>query len=160
MKNHTNRKVHKGDIVFGIMFLLLGVMICVLTLRDYELMSEYSLGPGFFPLIIGIALIILSLIILIMTFWGVFSNDEISFPGKDGRNSIIRFSLLILAMAALFNILGLILSFVLFIFAEMVFVEHRTIKSALLTSVITTAAIYIFFVILFKVNVPVGFLGF
>lgn len=155
----TSPKYHIGDLLFGVSFLALGVFICFYTIREYPLVSEYSLGPGFFPLIVGIALVIMSASILVMTLLGKF-DDAAGFPEKAGWKRIIRFSILIGAMALLFNILGMPLSFVLFIFFEMVFVERQPIKFSAFVALAATAVIYLFFVGLFEVKVPVGILGF
>lgn len=158
-RESSKKEFHIGDIVFGVCFLALGCFISLYSVKEYEMVSEYSLGPGVFPLIVGVVLVLMSAAILTMALSGKFS-EAVGFPEKAGWSRMIRFSILITAMALLFNILGMPLSFVLFIFMEMVFVERQTIKYSAIVAIAATVVIYLFFVVLFEVKVPIGILGF
>jgi putative tricarboxylic transport membrane protein len=113
-------------------------------------------GPGLFPLILGLILILLSLILLIQS-RGRLGSRPFSFGESPKRVSMVYGSLL--AYVAILEYAGFLLSSFLLIFFLFVVLGEYTLKRAALTALAATAVAYLLFDVLMKSPLPKSLLG-
>jgi putative tricarboxylic transport membrane protein len=112
-------------------------------------------GPGLFPLILGLILILLSLILLIQSRRP--GSRPFSFGENPKRISMVCGSLL--AYVAILEYAGFLLSSFLLIFFLFVVLGEYTLKRAALTALAATAVAYLLFDVLMKSPLPKSLLG-
>jgi putative tricarboxylic transport membrane protein len=150
--------VKRTYIIVNIFWLVLSTAVC-LESRRLNVGGVHTPGPGFLPFYTAILLGILALISLIQT-WRVAKG-----PASEIWGSVRWFKLgLMLASLFLYTLLFSLLGFVLATFL-LLLVLFRVIepygwKMVLISSVLTIAGTYFFFVILLESRLPRGFLGF
>jgi putative tricarboxylic transport membrane protein len=113
-------------------------------------------GPGLFPLILGLILILLSLVLLLQT-RGRPGSRRFSLGESPKRILMVYGSLL--AYVAILEYAGFLLSsFFLFFFLFVALGEY-TVKRAALTALAATAVAYVLFDVLMKSPLPKSLLG-
>jgi hypothetical protein len=144
----ATRLVGKADIEAGAFFTLLGVATALLSL-EYKIGTAAEMGPGYFPLALGIALTLIGLIILI---GGLVRG------GEDARNVPLKPMFLIavalLAFAVLVTNAGLIFAVPALVFISLLASEHFSIARATALSAGLLAFCYLAFVRLLGIPVP------
>jgi putative tricarboxylic transport membrane protein len=113
-------------------------------------------GPGLFPLILGLILILLSLILLIQS-KGRPGSRSFSFGESPKRIVMVYGSLL--AYVAILEYAGFLLSSFLLIFFLFVVLGEYTVKRAALTALAATAVAYVLFDVLLKSPLPKSLIG-
>jgi putative tricarboxylic transport membrane protein len=113
-------------------------------------------GPGLFPLILGLILILLSLILLIQSKSRPGARS-LSFGESPKRIAMVYGSLL--AYVATLEYAGFLLSSFLLIFFLFVILGEYTVKRAAFTALTATAIAYILFDVLMKSPLPKSILG-
>ena len=111
-------------------------------------------GPGFFPLLLGIALLICSIWIGIQLWRGKPNGEN----HELGHRDVIIAMLALLLIAPTFETLGAYVTLGLFAFALLVFVARTNVLLALASSAVGMAAIFYFFQILLGLQLPKGIL--
>lgn len=53
------------NLASGIMFVVIGLGALIISLMDYQIGTLRQMGPGFFPIIIGSALVVLGLVLVV-----------------------------------------------------------------------------------------------
>jgi hypothetical protein len=137
-----------ADIEAGILFTLFGAVTAAMSLQ-YPLGTIAMMGPGMFPLILGVFLTIIGLMILAS---GIFVG------GEDIRHLPLKPALLIAASLLVFAFLALSVGLLVAIPAQ-VFValwasEHFTLKRAVLLSAGLLAFCYVVFIYFLGISVP------
>jgi len=139
----------------------LGVAFFFIAVAAYVLYSAQSFpgeinhvpGPGYFPTILSVILIGLSLVLI------VSSRDVSSAPlGIFSKENSIVFIAggLTLAFIGLIYVLGFLIATPLYLIAILRFFRMTSWRSVLLTAVITTAASYAVFTTVLEVQLPSG----
>lgn len=138
----------QADVEAGLFFTGFGVLTAALSLQ-YKLGTIATMGPGMFPLILGVILAILGLFILAKGFMG---------KGEQAKSLPIKPILLITASVIVFALLLLTAGLLFAIPAQVVVAlwasEHFTWKRALLLSAGLLAFCYGVFVYFLGISVP------
>ena len=111
-------------------------------------------GPGFFPLVLGIALLVCSIWIGVQLWRGEPTGENHDL----GHRDVIIAMLALLLVAPTFETLGAYLTLGLFAFVLLVFVARTNVFVALASSAVGMAAIFYFFQILLGLRLPRGIL--
>ncbi len=139
-----------------------GVVICLATAilwqaRSLPLGKISAPGPGFFPTVIAMVLLVLALL-LILT--GAGKKEKTIFTDKRAAGRVLLVFLFLVAYILLLEYLGFAVTSFLFMAALFITVTQRKWYSALLWSFAATGFAYVLFEILLKSNLPKGVLGF
>ena len=140
----------------GLGFLIFGIIIFSQSLK-LEYYTKLGPGPGFFPLWLSGALILVTL----LYFWESYQKDIISvadvLPEKEAWFNILIAVASLIFFALTLNDLGFILSGSLMFF----FMLFRAYKwySALIISVITNIILFVVFNTLLSVTLPTNMFG-
>ncbi len=145
-----------GDVLSGLVLAALGIYVLI-EARSWNYMSEEGPGPGFFPLWYGIAMVVLSLVLVLRS----AINPA---PGAPADWTAIGRALLAWAAfagcVALMQPLGFLLSFALLTLFVVAVMYGRPLKIAVAAAVGNAAGFYLVFVLALGLSLPVGPLGF
>ncbi len=145
-----------GDVLSGLVLVALGVYV-IIEARGWNYMSEEGPGPGFFPLWYGIAMVVLSLVLVLNSAvrpaagapldWRSIGRALLAWAGFAGSVALMEPLGFLLALAVL----------TLFVVAVM---YGRPLKIALAAAVGNTVIFHLLFVLALDLSLPVGPLGF
>lgn len=150
-----------SDIVSGLFWLVIGLGLSIWTLSSYKIGSLTQPGEGYLSLVLGILLTLFSLILLI----GQIKKR----PGAKravltaasfiGLKKIVYTFLIMIAAAIFFERLGYLLTF--FFMMVLLFKASgpQSWTRILIMTVLTTAGVYVLFILLLEVQLPHGILG-
>jgi len=145
-----------GDVLSGLVLAALGIYVLI-EARGWNYMSEEGPGPGFFPLWYGIAMVVLSLVLVLRS----AINPA---PGAPADWTAIGRALLAWAAfagcVALMQPLGFLLSFALLTLFVVAVMYGRPLKIAMAAAVGNAVVFYFLFVLALDLSLPVGPLGF
>lgn len=150
------------SICIGLAWLALGIFMAIAS-TSYDLGGFLQPGPGAYPLLLGMLMIVLSLKLILE---GRLSRKSASkanaaSPAFSPGWHRVALIVLVLTLAALvFEIIGYLPTFFLMILCLMRVGSARNWKRILLTSFLSTLGVYLVFVLLLKQNLPVGHIGF
>lgn len=151
----------KTDIITGIIFFILGISILISTYHFKQtLIMDNYLGASFFPRIVSIILIFLS-IILIFSGWKNKYNEHDE-PSIFTKEKIIRPFIVIGALLIsifMLNITGFCITSVL-LFWSILLISKATKRSYFITAPVFIGIVYFIFRYIFLVQLPVGYIGF
>lgn len=149
----------RGDVISGAVLAALGIYIIV-EARRWEYLGADGPGPGFFPLWYGIAMVVLTLLLMV-------GNLLRRGTGKTARpvdwHGIGRALLMWSAFAvsiALLKVLGFFLSFSLLTLFVVAVMYRRPLRQALVIAAGGALGFYLLFPLALNVSLPVGVLGF
>lgn len=152
----TNKK---RNLVVSILFLAFGVFLFVQSMGVKHMMKN-DVGSGFFPKVIAIAIIAVSLVRLVMTLKEEEKEAKKSNSDpKGGWMTIVLVSLYVLA----FNEVGFLIATVIYLFLQMLVLTPAEKRNIPLLAVISVAApvfIYTLFVYVINTPLPKGIFGF
>lgn len=148
----------KGDVVSGAVLAALGVYI-ISEARQWTYSGPEGPGPGFFPMWYGIAMLVLSLILI---------AQSVMRPVQGGRDALdwhgIGRALLTWAVfagsVALLKFAGFLLALALLTLFVVAVMYGRPLKTAVAVAVGNSAGFYLVFHLALDVSLPVGLLGF
>jgi putative tricarboxylic transport membrane protein len=137
--------------VVGVLLLIFSIWI-INASKDLVYTVEFSPGAGFFPIWLGISLLILSLILLLNSTILKFDiSEENPFPGKQAVLRVIFISILI------FERIGFLITMFLFVAFLLIILEKYRWYTGTLISVLMVSAVFGLFKIWLNVNLPLGF---
>ena len=148
-----------GDIVSGAVLAGLGIYI-VFEARGWEYLGADGPGPGFFPLWYGIAMIVLSLLLIGASVVHRAASEP---GGRVNWREVGRALATWVAFTggiALLKVLGFLLSFGLMTLFVVAVMYRRPLKVALAVAAGTALGFYLVFPLALNVSLPVGVLGF
>ena len=149
----------KSNYVISTAFGILGLFMIIYSLANYSYMDQYSLGAGFYPVWIGIFLVLISAFLVYETTRGRFDKRAgEQDPGRLQRGLV--FTGISLCVLISINLLGMVLSLFLLLLSSSVLIEKNGWIYSLVMSAATTAVIYVVFHIIFYIKFPVGIFGF
>ena len=149
----------KRNIVTSLLFLAFGVFLFVQSMGIKHMMKN-DVGSGFFPKVIGVAMIVVSIVRLIMAL------RETEGEAKKSNNDMVGgwATIILIAVYVLaFNTVGFLISTAVFLFLEMLVLtpaEKRKIPLLLVISIVAPIAIYALFTYAISSPLPKGILYF
>lgn len=149
----------KRNIVTSLLFLAFGVFLFVQSMGIKHMMKN-DVGSGFFPKVIGVAMIVVSIVRLIMALRETEGEAKKSNSDMMGGLATI---ILIAAYVLAFNAVGFLISTAVFLFLEMLILtpaEKRNIPLLLVISIVAPIAIYALFTYAISSPLPKGILYF
>ncbi len=148
-----------GDVIAGGLTAALGAYI-TMTAARWDVMGPEGPGPGFFPVGYGVALIILSLILIFQRFVAARHLEEdrpFDWAGfRRAASTWVAFT----ASVALMPTLGFYISFALLTLFLGLFVFEKPMKTALTAGILSAVGFYVVFSLALDVSLPAGILGF
>ena len=149
----------KGDVISGAVLAALGVFIITQALAwDYYTLD--GPGPGFFPFWYGVAMVVLSLLLVLNA--ARTGDDGESKAGVDwpstGRamTAWLAFALSV----GLMDFLGFLISFALLAFFIVAVIFRRPFVTATVVAVVSALAFHLIFPVALRVSLPTGPFGF
>ncbi len=140
--------------IFSSAMIALGLYV-ILTARTFPEGTGGVLGPGFFPILLGILLIGLSALQLFNT----RKEKAVATAFLTESTKRVLFAcLIIIGYMAGIAILGFLISTPLFLFGIMWFFSVRKWSTLLISSIATTAVLYFVFLKFLSVSLPAGIL--
>lgn len=150
-----------GNYIFSLLFIALGVLMLVtIKVGDYQLMSVYSLGPGFFPMWIAIMMIFIGCLLIWYTHKGTYDREKAFLPRGQSLMDLIVMVALTAIGVMLIEPVGMVITIALYYMSVSRFVCKKTWKDTIISTLIATGVIYVVFNVCFKVKFPVGIFGF
>lgn len=140
--------------IFSSAMIALGLYV-ILTARTFPEGTGGVLGPGFFPILLGILLIGLSALQLFNT------RKEKAVATAfltESTKRVLLACLIIIGYMAGIAILGFLISTPLFLFGIMWFFSVRKWSTLFISSIATTAVLYFVFLKFLSVSLPTGIL--
>lgn len=148
-----------SDLISGIFWVAIGILLSLWSTR-YEFGSIIQPGPGLFPLVLGILLIILSIILLGQGIKSSLTGQTIAVTSPWGAWKKVAYATLILLLATfMFEKIGYLLTILLMIILLMCGSSPRGWKTILLAAFFSVIGVYLVFILLLNQPLPRGFLG-
>lgn len=138
--------------ILSICMILLGVYV-IITASQFPPGTSGVLGPGFFPVFLGILLVALSFLLLLQT---RKKSDSTSFILTESTKRVIISSAIILAYLVGINILGFLIATPIFLFSIMWYFTVRKKATLIIVSLAATGILYFVFLKLLSVSLPTG----
>jgi putative tricarboxylic transport membrane protein len=149
----------KGDVISGAVLAALGVYI-ITQARAWDYYTLDGPGPGFFPFWYGVAMVVLSLLLIVNS---ARAGDNGESKGGVDWPATGRAMMTWLAFAvsvALMNFLGFLISFALLAFFLVAVIFRRPVITAAVVAVTSAVAFHLIFPVLLSVSLPTGPFGF
>ena len=150
----------RADRISGVFWLLFAIFVSIESYR-LGLGTLHRPGPGFLFFWAGIALGLMSIVILIRAWRSKKTGEpEASIFGKQNTQKIVLVLISLFLYAIFMETVGFILiTLLLFIFL-LGMIEKKRWLFAIFVSIVVTVAAYLIFEIWLKSQLPKGFLGF
>jgi putative tricarboxylic transport membrane protein len=149
----------KNDIIFGSIFIALGIFIFTQTFF-YPSLEKGHPGPGLFPNLLAILFIIFGGVLIYKARKPLANNDsEEGVPSGPKKVSNAFFVLgIVIVFVAVFNSIGFLVTSAVLLFVLMKKLGVTTLRSAI-SSICITLFINIMFLKILRVPLPPGILG-
>lgn len=148
----------KQERLAGIIIVLVGLASAIYSTTALSIGNLNAPGPGMFPFISGIGMVILTLI------WMIPNLKKIVYEGPLWeKGQLTNPVILIVLMAVYIGLMeyaGYIISTMLFLLGWQFIIERQKLVKGVLIAVICTVGMYILFVYLLRVPLPQGILEF
>jgi putative tricarboxylic transport membrane protein len=150
--------MRKNDLVFGIIFVVLGIFIFTQTFF-YPSLEKGHPGPGLFPNLLAILFIVFGGVLILKARKPSDTGEEEVSPPARGKVTNAFFVLgIIIVYVAVVDIMGFLLTSAVLLFALMLKLGAPAKRSAI-ASVSITLFINIMFLKILRVPLPPGILG-
>lgn len=152
--------VKKYNIITGILLIFVGAYVVNNSFHFQENVNGTP-GPGFWPRVLGIAIIFVAALLILTTIIGKKKLPEhlIDIRSKGFFQVLETFGLMILFAFGL-NLIGFLLSSLIFVVLMMLIMGVRSVKKICISSVAITLSIYLIFSQFLNVVLPRGKLFF
>ncbi len=148
----------KKDFRGGLVWLIFAVVLCIESYR-LNIGTLHNPGPGFYPLVVGLTLLLFSFILLFSSIFlekeGLTEKTE----EKSNKKNILLIVFLLLLYAIVYEYLGFIVSTLLFIICILKIIERKKWLVAISFAIFTAAISYMVFNLWLNANLPKGILG-
>lgn len=148
----------KRDQFVALCWGITGLLISVSSLRAGLVYQKVVPGAGLFPMLAGLAIILLSMIMFFTTFKTEKGKKEIPLLGPRRRNLFIVLGLLF-SYALVLNWLGFPITTLLFMILILKGIEVQSWRVTLMIAVLSTFITYLIFSLWLKIEFPRGILG-
>ena len=163
-------KAKTGDLILAILSVIIGAVILILVkVQDLPMIKRDIMGPGFFPTICGIAIIVCGVLLFleILTQSKKAAADENLKAEQEAKilnprelKNLLFFLLLGVFVLVAYKFLGMLLCLFISVVVYLIFQGKEKWWKALIIGVGMTIFLYLIFVVFLKVPVPKGPLGF
>jgi putative tricarboxylic transport membrane protein len=147
-----------GDLVAGLLFVAIGLFV-LYTGRDLVFQGEFAAGPGFFPRILAIILVVVGGALAIKQFVRP-AQGQVPIPSGPGAMKIAATFAALLVAVLLIEELGFILTASLLIAVLLFGVERKFTITAVVVSIALPVAFWTLFVVLLGARLPAGLVSF
>lgn len=147
-----------ADLWSGLVLGALGVFI-IMEARQWEFLGPDGPGAGFFPLWYGIAMAVLSVVLVISSVLRKASRADVAFNWRETGRALAVWLALVVSVAAL-KLLGFAISFALLTFFIVAVMYRRPLTIAASVAVTSAAGFYFVFAFALGVSLPAGVMGF
>lgn len=147
-----------GDAVSGLVLAALGGYI-IAEARGWNYFSEEGPGPGFFPMWYGIAMVMLSLLLVLRTTLSSGNSEGKRIDWSRVSRALMAWAAFT-ASVALLKVLGFLLSLALLTMFVVAVMYGRPVKLALASAAGNAAGFYLIFNLALGLSLPTGMLGF
>ena len=141
----------------GLGFILFGLFVALYSVFALAVGSIKEPGPGMFPLVCGIGIVIMCLIWLFRGRMSEFCSEPM-WTEDEWKRPVTAVAILI-GYTAAWEYLGYALSTLIFLTVWQIVIVKANRRRTALIAVIGTAAMYILFVYLLGVSLPPGLIG-
>ena len=147
----------KGDVISGAVLAALGVFI-ITQARTWDYYTLDGPGPGFFPFWYGVAMVVLSLLLVLNAARADGDGDsKVDWPATGRAMTVwLAFALSV----GLMGFLGFLISFALLAFFLVAVVFRRPFTTAAVVAVASALAFHLIFPVALSVSLPTGPFGF
>ncbi len=148
----------KGDVISGAVLAALGVFI-ITQARAWDYYTLDGPGPGFFPFWYGVAMVVLSLL-LVLNSARADSDGESKAVDWPGTGRAMTVWLAFALSVGLMDFLGFLISFALLAFFLVAVIFRRPFITAAVVAVTSALAFHLIFPVALSVSLPIGPFGF
>jgi putative tricarboxylic transport membrane protein len=148
----------KGDVISGAVLAALGVFI-ITQARAWDYYTLDGPGPGFFPFWYGVAMVVLSLL-LVLNAARADSDGESKAVDWPGTGRAMTVWLAFALSVGLMDFLGFLISFALLAFFLVAVIFRRPVITAAVVAVTSALAFHLIFPVALSVSLPIGPFGF
>jgi putative tricarboxylic transport membrane protein len=151
--------VRKQNLASSLVLILFSCVICYYAIQT-RVGIPTNPGPGFFPLMIGIGLLLLSLILFFQAYKNPRSSDQEQRRGKTRWWAIILLAISVVIYCLILETLGYLIStllLTLFIFRA---IEPQRWRIVIIGGLGSTLFSYLLFQVWLKIDLPIGIWGF
>ena len=150
----------KSELLAGILLTSFGTLV-IYEARDLPYVSEFGPGPGFFPLWIGIGIVLCSLSMLCIYFWrGAASAEETTKTSAPGMSRALSAWLMFVVAIALVSLIGFALSLALLTVFLILVLDGRSFRIAIGVALGLAVSFHLLFTVALGVSLPAGPWGF
>lgn len=146
----------RGDVVSGAVLAALGAYI-VSEAWNWNYSSVEGPGPGFFPMWYGMAMVVLSLILVVRSVLQPVAGHAVDWTGV--ARALAAWAAFA-ASVALLKLLGFLIAFGLLTLFVVAVMYGRPLKLAVAVAAGNMAVFYLLFAVGLQLNLPTGPLGF
>lgn len=140
----------------GVLILIFGLAVAAYSMTALSLGSIKQPGPGMFPLICGVGIVFLCGLWLIRGNIGILCSEPLWREGNWKSPAVCI--LILLVYTALMEDLGYLPSTLLFLVAWQILIERANWRRTVIIAIIGTTVMYLLFVYLLSVALPMGIL--
>ncbi len=151
----TESTMVKVSRIFSSIMILLGIYV-ISVASQFPPGTNGVLGPGFFPILLGILLIALSILQLVTSRKEPREENTSSSADPQATRRVIISCLVVIAYMILINIVGFLVATPIFLFTIMWFFSVRKKSILFTTSLVTTGLLYFIFLQFLSVSLPTG----
>ncbi|HEY8368580.1 MAG TPA: tripartite tricarboxylate transporter TctB family protein [Thermodesulfobacteriota bacterium] len=152
-------RLRDGELLSGAALAGLGVYI-VSEASQWSFLGPTGPGPGFFPVCYGVAMVVLSLVLVGRRLFASRPARGGEAPNRHGVAVALLTWLAFALTIPLMKYLGFLVAFGLLTFFVVVVVFRRSIAAGVAAAVLCPAAFQLVFPVLLQVRLPVGRFGF
>lgn len=149
--------MNKPNFIYSILGLILSIYV-FLTASSFPTPPGNTIGPGYYPMLLSIGLLVMSSVLLIQTLLRVGKEEFEKFNIKSSE--VIRFAVSFIATviyAIAMQFLGFILASVLYLFFLMYLLKNREYIKMSIISVGVSVSVYLIFSNVLNLTLPLGF---
>ena len=149
----------KGDVISGAVLAALGVFIITQALAwDYYTLD--GPGPGFFPFWYGVAMVVLSLLLVLNAARSGSDGESKAAVDWPATGRAMTAWLAFALSVGLMDFLGFLISFALLAFFIVAVIFRRPFVTATVVAVVSALAFHLIFPVALSVSLPTGPFGF
>jgi len=150
--------MNKPNIVSSIIGIGLSLYV-IITASKFPVMPSMKIGAGYFPVMLAIGLLVLSLALMVQT---LLKKGQLDYKKLDPKSpELIRSFLSLIATityAFMMQFIGFIVATVFYLFFLMHLLKNRNYKQMTFVSILVSIVVYLVFKKVLNLTLPTGFL--